>query len=299
MKSQSSRPLTSDEKILQALNRLTYGPRPGDLEQVRALGLNAWFNQQMNPTRIDDSALESRLADYPAMQLPLQRLMDLYPTKGMIRATMNGRGDIPSDEAERAIYSNQTARQENKKEGKQQQDASDNDMAPLSLEEVDGILALSPDDRFSALCRMKLSQLHQFRWSLTPKQRAHLTEGFTPRQLEAIAAFNSPQGVVAAEDVQTKLLRDIYTERQVNEVMVDFWLNHFNVYMGKSQQAPYYIASYERDVIRPHALGRFEDLLVATAGSPAMLNYLEASALCLSLPLARYVGSIRRSVLMD
>jgi uncharacterized protein (DUF1800 family) len=275
MKSQSNRPLTSDEKILQALNRLTYGPRPGDLEQVRALGLNAWFNQQMNPTRIDDSALESRLADYPAMQLPLQRLMDLYPTKGMIRATMNGRGDIPSDEAERAIYSNQTARQENKKEGKQQQDASDNDMAPLSLEEVDGILALSPDDRFSALCRMKLSQLHQFRWSLTPKQRAHLTEGFTPRQLEALAAFNSPQGVVAAEDVQTKLLRDIYTERQVNEVMVDFWLNHFNVYMGKSQQAPYYIASYERDVIRPHALGRFEDLLVATAGSPAMLNYLD------------------------
>ena len=125
---------------------------------------------------------------------------------------------------------------------------------------------------------MRPPQLQQFRRSLTPEQRDHLTDGFTPKQIEELAAFNRPQAVVAAEDVQTKLLRDIYSERQLQEVMTDFWLNHFNVYIKKSQQAPYYIASYERSVIRPRALGRFESLLVATASSPAMLNYLDNSS---------------------
>jgi uncharacterized protein (DUF1800 family) len=57
--------------------------------------------------------------------------------------------------------------------------------------------------------------------------------------------------------------------------MTDFWLNHFNVYVRKNQNEPYLIPAYERDTIRPHALGKFEDLLVATAKSPAMLMYLD------------------------
>jgi uncharacterized protein (DUF1800 family) len=270
--------LTGDEKILQVLNRFTYGPRPGDLERLRAIGLSAWFSQQINPAKIDDSALEARLAPYPAMQLPLQLMMEMYPTNAMIRANMNGRGPgVPGGEAEKAIYADQMSREKNKKKGNDQDPAS-TDTPLLSPEETTQILDLPPDKRFSALCKMRPPQLQQFRRSLTPEQRDHLTDGFTPRQLEALAAFNRPQAVVAAEDVQTKLLRDIYTERQLQEVMVDFWLNHFNVYMKKSQQAPYYIASYERDTIRPLALGRFENLLVATASSPAMLNYLDNSS---------------------
>ena len=57
--------------------------------------------------------------------------------------------------------------------------------------------------------------------------------------------------------------------------MTDFWLNHFNVYLRKNEQTPYYLVSYERDVIRPRALGKFEDLLEATAHSPAMMLYLD------------------------
>ena len=57
--------------------------------------------------------------------------------------------------------------------------------------------------------------------------------------------------------------------------MTDFWLNHFNVYLRKNEQMPYYLVSYERDVIRPHALGKFEDLLEAVAHSPAMMIYLD------------------------
>ena len=74
--------------------------------------------------------------------------------------------------------------------------------------------------------------------------------------------------------MQAKLLRAIYSERQLDEVMTDFWFNHFNVYLGKGADR-YLVTSYERDVIRPHALGKFEDLLVATAKSPAMLFYLD------------------------
>ena len=269
--------LTSDEKILQVLNRFTYGPRPGDVERVRAMGLSAWFNQQMNPTRIDDSALDARLAAYPAMQLPLERMMAMYPTNAMIRANMNGRGPgIPGGEAEKAIYADQMAREKNnKKKAKDPAPANADDTPLLSPETTAQLLDLPSGKRFSALCKMKPPQLQQLRRSLTPEQREHLTDGFTPQQLEALAAFSRPQAVVAAEATQTKLLRDIYTERQLQEVMVDFWLNHFNVYIKKSQQAPYYIASYERDAIRPIALGHFENLLVATATSPAMLNYLD------------------------
>ncbi len=269
--------LDSNEKILHALDRFTYGPRAGDLERVRAMGLNAWFNQQLNPPKIDDSALEARLEAYPAMRLSLPQLIERYPTQGMVRATMNGRGPgIPGGEAEKAIYADQMERQQNKKNGKNPDDMAD-DVTPLPLEQTSAILAMPPDKRFSALCRMKPQQLRQLRQSLNRDQKEHLTDGFTPQQIEMLAAFNSPQGVVAAEVVQTKLLRDIYTERQLNEIMTDFWLNHFNVYIKKSQQAPYYIASYERDVIRPRALGNFEDLLVAVASSPAMMNYLDNS----------------------
>jgi uncharacterized protein (DUF1800 family) len=81
--------------------------------------------------------------------------------------------------------------------------------------------------------------------------------------------------MVGTEEMQVRMLRDIYSERQLEAVMTDFWLNHFNVYVRKNQNEPYLIPAYERDVIRPHALGKFEDLLVATAESPAMLVYLD------------------------
>src|ERR1700692_2068177 len=71
------------------------------------------------------------------------------------------------------------------------------------------------------------------------------------------------------------MVRDVYSERQLEAVMTDFWLNHFNVYLKKNQNEPYLLPAYERETIRPNALGKFEDLLVATAKSPAMLVYLD------------------------
>jgi uncharacterized protein (DUF1800 family) len=269
--------LTDDERLLHVLDRFTYGPRPGDLERVKAIGLQAWLSEQMNPQRIDDSKLEARLAEYPALQMPLGQMMAAYPTRGMVRQEAQGKVNpmVPGGEAERAIYNDQMARERAKKQGKN--DDAMSDVAPMDPAQAQALLALPPDKRFSALCKMSLDQIRSLRQALKGPDRERLTEGFTPQQFEAFAAFQNPQQVIAAEATDAKLLRDIYTERQLQEVMVDFWLNHFNVYIKKSQQAPYYIASYERSAIRPRALGKFEDLLTATAMSPAMLNYLDNS----------------------
>ncbi len=275
--------LVGDEKMLQVLNRFTYGPRPGDLEHIRAVGIQAWFNEQLNPRKIDDSALDRRLAEYPAMQLPLKQLMEMYPNREVVRKVMNGQEGRPGGEAEKAIYNDSIERYKEKLQAKNSPDAANakpgtaplpEDLAPPPVDPAT-LMAMPADQRFSALCKFTSAQLKSLRRATPVDDRPRLVEGFTPKQFEALAAFETPTGVVAAEDVQTKLLRDIYTERQLNEVMVDFWLNHFNVYMSKSENAPYYIATYDRDWIRPYALGNFENLLVAAAASPAMLNYLD------------------------
>jgi uncharacterized protein (DUF1800 family) len=270
---QAGAPLNRDEQILEVLNRFTYGPRPGDIERIKAEGLNKWFTQQFNPQSIDDSALDRRLADYPAMKLPIAKLMEMYPNNQMIRAAMQGRGSAPGGEGERALYNAQIERYKDRKNGKDNS-AAESDPDPLPWD-IPTLLAMQPSDRFNALTKISPPQLAMLRRRLPDSDRDKLTDGFTPHQIEVLAAFNGPAGVVGAELVQTKILRDIFSERQLNEIMVDFWLNHFNVYLKKSQDAPYFITAYERDVIRPRALGHFENLLVATAMSPAMLNYLD------------------------
>src|SRR5258708_4368713 len=79
---------------------------------------------------------------------------------------------------------------------------------------------------------------------------------------------------LVTELLEAKVMRAIYSERQLNEVMVDFWQNHFNVFVGKGADN-FLMTAYDRDTIRPHAMGKFKDLLLATAESPAMLFYLD------------------------
>ena len=267
-------PLTSDEQILQLLNRLTYGPRPGDLERVRAEGVKKWLSDQLNPQRIDDGALERRLAAYPAMQLPVQKLLEQYPDSAEIRAAAAGRVGVPFSSAEHAIYEAQMERYREKRTKGGDAKEGGAEPAPLPVAPA-AILDMRPDDRFKLLTKLTPEQLRRLHRELSDPQRAQLLAGFSPRQTEMLAALASPAGLVGSEVVQTKLLRSIYSERQLQEVMVDFWVNHFNVYIKKNQLAPYLIVSFERDTIRPHALGHFENLLVATASSPAMLSYLD------------------------
>ena len=99
--------------------------------------------------------------------------------------------------------------------------------------------------------------------------------GGDPNNVPRAVADDSkrPQRIVA-ELGMAKVTRAIYSNRQLQQVMDDFWFNHFNVFAGKGEDR-YYLTSYERDVIQPHALGKFKDLLTATAKSPAMLFYLD------------------------
>ena len=306
--------MAEEERTSHALNRLTFGPRPGDFERVEAIGVKKWIELQLNPEQIDDSLLDARLQNFPAMHLSQQDLLQKFPSAAVIRAVADGKVPLPSDRVERAIYQNQVAAYEEKRQ-KQAQDAAkqpaDAPMAAdpakaaamasegvmadaMALEDVANspsitvheqklyadlastqIVNLSPDQRLDRLVNMKPGQLRGFMKGLTPEERTQLTAGMTAQQKETMVALLNPTLLVAGELLQTRLLTDIYSQRQLQAVMTDFWLNHFNVYLKKGQFAPWYLVDYEQNVIAPHAMGKFEDLLVATAKSPAMLFYLD------------------------
>jgi uncharacterized protein (DUF1800 family) len=137
------------------------------------------------------------------------------------------------------------------------------------------IINLTPEERMRKVIGMAPNDFVAFRQSLSGAEVAQFTQGLSPQQREIFAAMQNSTRMIGAEEMQVRLLRDIYSDRQLEAVMTDFWLNHFNVYVRKNQNEPYLIPAYERDVIRPNALGKFEDLLVATAKSPAMLMYLD------------------------
>jgi uncharacterized protein (DUF1800 family) len=364
----STSPLTPDQRTLHALNRLTFGPRPGDVAAVEAMGLDKWIDEQLNPQTIDDSALEARLAAYPAMRLSQHELVERFPSPAMIRQAEQGKRGIPGNPVEKAIYNDQIAalreRQEKKAENRAQsaelraqgtgqqagapgtqttQQNSSGTMAtatamagqgntapansmmapggdmgpppaypttpttgapgappapdmvttaaaapaPPPIEEQEkklyadldatNVVNLPPDQRVKKLIAMRPEEFRDFLQRLSRPDRVALFADLTPEQKETVFALINPHLVVGGEVLVTRLLRDIYSERQLEVVMTDFWLNHFNVYLKKGEFAPWYLADYQDKVIRPHAMGKFEDLLVATAHSPAMLFYLDQS----------------------
>ena len=190
--------LTEDQAVLHALNRLGYGPRPGDLERVKQMGLEKWIEQQLRPETIDDSKLQARLQALPVLGMNPQALLADYP----------------------------------------QPDAAAKKLG-ITVDEY----------------------------------RKRIDAAVHPPQGQHPAANPLPQEVLN-EIEEAKVLRAIYSERQLNEQLTDFWFNHFNVFAYKDLDL-WLLAPYERDAIRPHVLGKFRVLLEATAKSPAMLFYLD------------------------
>jgi uncharacterized protein (DUF1800 family) len=327
--------LQGDDRILHALNRFTFGPRPGDLETVRAIGLDKWFDQQLHPASIDQTGLNARLAQFPAMQWTTAQLLYYLPGNAIIRQTMNGKAPVPESGVLHAIYENQIERLQTRKAQQANKDApvpaanqqlnkqlasdgtmmtaeasttdqgpgmapNTTSMAPASAQPsmsptgqmdmsaqpadtqpqfdpsaIALILALPPAQRVAKLAAMQPQEFEGFIKSLKPFQRVALNANLTPGQKQTIGALENPERLVAEELMAQRLTRDIYSSAQLQEVMTDFWFNHFNVYLRKNEQMPYYLVSYERDTIRPRSLGKFEDLLEAVAHSPAMLVYLD------------------------
>ena len=100
--------IQGDQRILHALDRLTFGPRPGEVEEVKAMGLDAWITQQLHPATIDDSAMEQRLHNFPPCISTKRSLTRKFPPGSVIRQVENGKISVPLFNAtERAIYQNQ------------------------------------------------------------------------------------------------------------------------------------------------------------------------------------------------
>ncbi|HKS07757.1 MAG TPA: DUF1800 domain-containing protein [Gemmatimonadaceae bacterium] len=180
---------TADQQVRHVLNRLAFGPRPGDYERVRAMGVDAWIEQQLHPERIADPAVTQLLSQLP-----------MYTTSvAKLRAEYGG-----------------------------------------------------------------------------PAPQAQLARARTRADTMEIRQDNREATRARSETEAARVGRAVISERQLEEVLVDFWLNHFNVFVGKNQQEMrFFLASYEREVIRPRVFGKFRDLLGAVAHSPAMLLYLD------------------------
>ena len=281
--------LDERQRALHAINRLTFGARPGEVDRVAAMGVDKWIDQQLHPEKIDDSALNARINGLRTLNMGTKEIVQKFPSQQMIKAVANGKMKLPSDPAERAIYEAQIERMREKQEAKVNAAADNagddaamvNDNRAAKREsrqfansKFDELMAMSADQRMNAILKMSDEDRREFAQGLRPEDRLKLAQSVSPEQREQLLALRNPEVVVVTELQQGKLLRAAYSERQLDEVMTDFWFNHFNIFINKGPDR-YLTTAYERDVIRPHALGKFKDLLLATAKSPAMLFYLD------------------------
>ena len=179
--------LTPRDSALHALNRLAYGPRPGEVDRVAAMGVMHWIDQQLDPGRLPDRVMAER---------------------------------------ERSF----------------------------------GVLSLDPD---------ALAQVFANARRERAERRRETMEGMGQTS-QALTQMREVVGQVQ----QVAVVRAVLSERQLQEVMTDFWVNHFNVYFAKGADRVL-MPTYIERTIRPRALGTFEDLLLATAQSPAMMFYLD------------------------
>jgi uncharacterized protein (DUF1800 family) len=193
------RELPADQQIIQALSRLTFGPKPGDMLKVRGMGLDNWIDQQLHPEKIDDSALDKFIAQqYPVLGENQNDLLKQYALQQRLRR------QVKAAKADSSM------------------DAADSEALRTQIQ-----------------------------------QRNKVTRD------------------VVTELQSSRVARAVGSERQLQEVMTDFWENHFNIYVRKGGPEPFYLTDFDENVIRPHALGKFRDLLEAVAKSPAMLFYLD------------------------
>jgi uncharacterized protein (DUF1800 family) len=189
--------LPDDEKaIVHVLNRIGFGPRPGDVERIQTIGLQQYIDRQLHPERVPDPGMVARLTGLQTVGLSSRDIADEY---------------------ERPLLEARRARKQQQRSAADEPEMKKGVGLPVSF------------------------------------QRAN---------------------IVVVELAEQKLQRAIYSERQLEEVLADFWFNHFNVDARKGR-VRFLLTEYEREAIRPHVLGHFRDLLEATAKSPAMLFYLD------------------------
>ncbi len=269
--------LTKDEQILQAANRLTFGPKPGDIEEIRKMGVKKWIERQLHPEQITENpALAAKLEPLESLRMTQLETARNYPTPLLIRAIAMGREPMPEDPVTRAAVQKLLRRVQVKK------DLPENEaLAPTvpleqlltpeqirllrtgSVEQKRSVLAAFPSEKIDDLA---IALPQPLRYQLMP-----VADGVLRRKM---MLMNAPNQLISYDLNEGKLMRAILSNRQLEEQLVDFWYNHFNVFLEKGSDR-FQVPSYERDAIRPHVLGHFRELLESTATSPAMLFYLD------------------------
>ena len=229
--------LSEEQCILHVLNRLGYGARPGDVERVKAMGLDNYIKQQLNPRQIDDSAAEARVKNLPTLNMSSAQLYEKYPQPQQLVRQLQRRGDLPADLDLQKLQPQQGPLPPGQ--------AKPGEAMPAD----EANLPADAEGKKNAEYRQKIREYYEKNGLLQPQR-------------------------IVGELQASRILRAVYSERQLNEVMVDFWTNHFNVFAAKGADR-WLLTAYDRDTIRPNAMGNFYNLLQATAESPAMLFYLD------------------------
>ncbi|SRR5579884_795310 len=273
---QFTRQIPGREKADQALNRLTFGPRPGDAGQVRKIGLKKWIDLQLHPDRIPENpVLTAKLKMLDTLSMSSSELVRNYPAPQMVRQMVNGQLPFPTDPERRRMIQKLVEREERKLgavPANAPQPVALRDV--LSPEEIRSLRTGTPQQRMAALEAMPPEKQDEVIAAMPNGMLQPMFALATPELRRKIELAQGPAAVIARDLAESKLLRAIYSNRQLEEVLTDFWYNHFNVYLDKGADR-YLVTAYERDMIRPHVLGKFRDLLEATAKSPAMLFYLD------------------------
>ncbi|HKE23345.1 MAG TPA: DUF1800 domain-containing protein [Bryobacteraceae bacterium] len=273
--------IPKDKRIDQALNRLTFGPRPGDAAGVQAMGLNRWIERQLHPGSIPENPLlAEKLKTLDTLALSSNELVRDYPTPQMVRQMVNGQVPFPNNPERRRMIQKLVAKYEERL--KAGQDANANPNLPdtktlgdlLSRDEMRSLRTGTPNQRMAALEALPQDRQDDVIAAMGGGMRQAIFPVASPELRRKLEMANGPAQVVARDLTEAKILRAVYSSHQLEEVLDDFWFNHFNVFLDKGADR-YLVTAYERESIRPHVLGKFHDLLEATAKSPAMLFYLD------------------------
>jgi uncharacterized protein (DUF1800 family) len=305
--------LTLDQQVVQALNRLTFGARPGDVDEVRKIGVEKWIEQQLHPNQISENpVLETKLQPLESLHMTSAEILQEYfqqnqmamkrmaPTQELLtseqrRKVYNGTAEersaailaldpdkrwqvlasvpanviegLADDIQEEAKVARQRQQDERQKEQRKLHPPLQDLLTPA---ETQIALRGAREQREALYNEMDFTKRQQVAWALQPAQLADFPE---MRRMGVIA--RNPRQIVLQDLRDARVYRALYSNRQLEEVLADFWFNHFNVFESKGEPEHLTLTSYENEAIRPHVLGHFKDLLLATARHPAMLYYLD------------------------
>jgi uncharacterized protein (DUF1800 family) len=312
--------LSKERQVLHVLNRLTFGPRPGDVDRVRGLGIEKWIQQQLQPKSIEENPLvEARLRPLASLQLDTWQIFETFQPP--VQTVQVNNAPVPPQVRLAQMVSAEQL-QKLSTGTPEERLATIGSIPPSNLGPVLAVLTpqmldglpeiqklaekarLAEANRQQAVVRSIMTVPFSQTAPLTPEERRVAQQGSVEQRRALLMSFDAekrkqalrmlPASAVAGipelqreallarqppmfvnqELIDSRMYRAVYSNRQLEEVLVDFWLNHFNVFNGKGP-ARMLLTSYERDAIRPHVLGRFHDLLLATARHPAMLYYLD------------------------